>query len=709
MNRNRLVQSVSLLLALVLLVGASMLTPVINRQRAMLFDNELVEDMPAKYALLAALGSFRGLAVDALWYRAEMLKREGKFFDAKALRDMITTLQPRFPKVWAYQAWDMAYNISVATHTPQERWDWVNKGIRLLREQGIPHNPTDVGLYRELAWILFHKVGQYTDDMHWYYKLELAQEWQEVLGAPTEGATTRQALAQFEPVADAAEAYLLFDQPTRELRDLTQEVAATDPAFEPTLGRALQRSLVRFERDVTQLRAKLMRERPTLAQRLDPILDLARQQLDRAATSPLRLFLQDVPEAQPVVERLRELGLELNVDTLRRIGRIDMLIRYATLPVVQSRAADLLDDADQALLALVTDESHAGGLDAVRHYLRAKALVQRYHMDPVVMFELMQAYGPMDWRHPSSHAAYWAYLGVVKSGELRDSTKIDVLNTDRQVIHAMQSLFHYGRVSFDPLSNRIDLLPDPRFAPAYNQAMKDAVDRAESATWAGGGNVEAFESGHENFLIKAVVYAYLYGEEQESREYYQEARDLYGTRAHNQRSGRYLDTLQDFVMKQLRQDMGMLNTARPFVEAMLQRAFTQGLANGRMDVFNRYVSLARRMHESYQEERRVGIATTERDRLLMLPFDETLAETFIAYMRLAGVSILERARVYSNTPLPLRQATYLRLQDQLRRDTTAAGFDPDRLFPMPQGIDPAQMPLQQDEGRRRPPTTIERR
>src|SRR5690606_32636767 len=131
----------------------------------------------------------------------------------------------------------------------------------------------------------------------------------------------------------------------------------------------------------------------------------------------------------------------------------------------------------------------------------------------------------------------------------------------------------------------------------------EAIARANTTTWAGGGNEESFENGHENFLIKAIEYAYLYGDIEQARAFHQRVRELYGSKQHNQISGRYLQPLQDFVMEQLQQQMGTLSTARPFVEAMLRRAFVQGLANGRTDVFNRYVDLAQRMHATYQRDR----------------------------------------------------------------------------------------------------------
>src|SRR5690606_16019333 len=109
----------------------------------------------------------------------------------------ITTLQPRFPQVWAFHAWNMAYNISVTTHTPEERWSWVNNGIVLLRDQGIPLNPRAVRLYRELSWIFFHKIGQFSDDMQWYYKAQLAREWEEILGRYNTDDTTQNIIGRF--------------------------------------------------------------------------------------------------------------------------------------------------------------------------------------------------------------------------------------------------------------------------------------------------------------------------------------------------------------------------------------------------------------------------------------------------------------------------------------------------------------------------------
>ncbi|MFI4881668.1 MAG: hypothetical protein ACIAQU_03680 [Phycisphaerales bacterium JB064] len=142
------------------------------------------EGDPPQVALGIAMGAFRGLFVNILWIRANELKEEGKYYEAVDLARAITKLQPRFPQVWAFHAWNMAYNISVTTNTPQERWNWVSQGIDLLRTEGVKHNPTDMVVHKELAWLFLHKVQAFADDAHWYYKLQLAAEWHEILGPP---------------------------------------------------------------------------------------------------------------------------------------------------------------------------------------------------------------------------------------------------------------------------------------------------------------------------------------------------------------------------------------------------------------------------------------------------------------------------------------------------------------------------------------------
>jgi len=185
--RDTIILIVSVALAVALLITVGMHLDYINaqRQQMRLISNEPLENAPPSLAFATvAMGAFRGLVVDILWLRADKLKEQGQFFDAKQLADWITTLQPRFPTVWEFQAWNMAYNISVAipANQPDQRWRWVKNGIELLRDQGIPLNPKSMLLYRELANIFQHKIGDVSDDAHKYYKLQLLMAMEPLLG-----------------------------------------------------------------------------------------------------------------------------------------------------------------------------------------------------------------------------------------------------------------------------------------------------------------------------------------------------------------------------------------------------------------------------------------------------------------------------------------------------------------------------------------------
>jgi hypothetical protein len=175
-----------------LLIAAGAQLDYINGQReAMgLTINAPLENAPPTLAFATvAMGAFRGLVVDILWMRADKLKDEGQFFDARQLAEWITTLQPRFASVWEFHAWNMAYNISVAipASQPEQRWRWVKNGYELLRDKGIPLNPKSINLYRELGRILQHKIGGVSDDCHEYYKLQMVEMLEPLLQSQDNG------------------------------------------------------------------------------------------------------------------------------------------------------------------------------------------------------------------------------------------------------------------------------------------------------------------------------------------------------------------------------------------------------------------------------------------------------------------------------------------------------------------------------------------
>src|SRR5882724_3728368 len=156
-------------MAAVLMAGVSLSQNGLAREREELGLTRYTElkGAPPMLALTTvALGGFRGLIANALWIRANDLQQDGKYFEMVQLADWITKLEPSLTQVWTVQAWNMAYNISVKFTNPYDRWRWVQRGIELLRDDGLRYNPREALMYRELGWFFQHKMGQNMDDAH---------------------------------------------------------------------------------------------------------------------------------------------------------------------------------------------------------------------------------------------------------------------------------------------------------------------------------------------------------------------------------------------------------------------------------------------------------------------------------------------------------------------------------------------------------------
>lgn len=205
MSSLRAYKPVLCLLALAAWAWCGWLQSGLNRDRDTLGLTrvEPLENAPPVLAFTTvALGGFRGLIANLLWVRIGMMQESGRYFEMVQLADWITKLQPHFTTVWIYQGWNMVYNVSTKFQEPRDRWQWVQRGVELLRDQGLVYNPHDALIHRELAWFFQHKIGYYLDDAHLYYKGEWAKQmtqifgtalpnYPELLNPPDEAARTR--------------------------------------------------------------------------------------------------------------------------------------------------------------------------------------------------------------------------------------------------------------------------------------------------------------------------------------------------------------------------------------------------------------------------------------------------------------------------------------------------------------------------------------
>lgn len=138
---------------------------------------ETVAPSPAAEMIVAGLGGFRGIAAEVVWFRADRLQDEGRYAELAQLAAWLTFLEPHTPEVWAFTAWNLAYNVSVMMPTHADRWRWVDAGLRLLRDDGLRLNPGDPVLYKELAWMFLLKVGGPLDEAGALYR----EQWKGIV------------------------------------------------------------------------------------------------------------------------------------------------------------------------------------------------------------------------------------------------------------------------------------------------------------------------------------------------------------------------------------------------------------------------------------------------------------------------------------------------------------------------------------------------
>ncbi|MCZ6837562.1 MAG: hypothetical protein O7G85_17435 [Planctomycetota bacterium] len=187
MAHDRIIQLISVFVLVISASATGFILPSIlkdSEEHVLRYTNIAVDGAPPWVAIGTAIGALRGIVVDILWMKVHIMQEEGLFFEVMADAELITKLQPRFAQVWAFHGHNMAYNISVATNTEEERWEWVNAGIRLVRNEGIRYNPNTMLLYKELAFWFAHKLENNADDAHLYYKTQLCKEWHNLLGPP---------------------------------------------------------------------------------------------------------------------------------------------------------------------------------------------------------------------------------------------------------------------------------------------------------------------------------------------------------------------------------------------------------------------------------------------------------------------------------------------------------------------------------------------
>ncbi len=149
------------------LLFATVLSVVCFTRRAM--PPTVGVDSPAVATTLVMLGGSRGILAEVLWWRISELQSQRRYAELVPLTDLLVTLEPTSEEAWAYNAHNLAYNISVAHEAPAERWEWVKRGIALL-DRALRIQPTSQKLLTEMGGFWEDKIGSNRDRAAAYYR-----------------------------------------------------------------------------------------------------------------------------------------------------------------------------------------------------------------------------------------------------------------------------------------------------------------------------------------------------------------------------------------------------------------------------------------------------------------------------------------------------------------------------------------------------------
>ncbi|MEP6663673.1 MAG: hypothetical protein ABJC04_08410 [Verrucomicrobiota bacterium] len=436
-TQNKFYKPVLLLLAAGLFFTASRVQQAMNQDRLTLglTRMEPLENAPPVLAFTTvALGGFRGLIANALWIRASDLQENDKYFEMVQLADWITKLEPHFGQVWYFQAWNMAYNISVKFSDPADRWRWVRRGIELLRDDGLRWNPDETLLYRELSWIFQHKMGNNLDDAHKFYKAAWADEMQKLLGG-----------------------------------------------------------------------------KPNYAELLNPQTDEQRE--------------------------------------------------------------------------------------------RVKTLREKYKMDPQLMKDVDELYGPLEWRLPDAHAIYWAELGR------RKAKKEDQETLRRSIYQTMQQAFVRGGLTENKIDKTYTLGPNLDLAEKVNHIyeMMEQDDPSKR---------DLVKTGHKNFVLNATYFLYVANRRAEAARFYAYLEKHYPEALLDKNKKKL--SLDELALQQMTEDVGETdaNKTTANIQGLLVTSFSE-LAQGNDEQATNYELFAKKIWDRYARQTQ-GTG----DRISLKPFSE---------------------------------------------------------------------------------------
>jgi hypothetical protein len=222
---------------------------------------------------------------------------------------------------------------------------------------------------------------------------------------------------------------------------------------------------------------------------------------------------------------------------------------------------------------------------------RAKNLKSKYKMDPVIMKQVDEKYGPLEWRLPESHAIYWAYLGLQKA-------KREELITLRRVIYqSMQTAFMRGALIEDKMSGQLmlgyNLDMTENANASYQEMMSEDPEQKEHIA-----------NAHKNFLKNVPYFFFIKNRRAEAERWFKILKEKYPVAVPSHL------TLEDYAIHSIfAEDISETNVDRvkAAVDSLLVNYFVD-LATDEDDRAMNYHRMAMLVHKEYMGRIRGSVA-----------------------------------------------------------------------------------------------------
>jgi hypothetical protein len=128
------------------------------RERFELGESDLGDLDPSGAAMNLVLLGLRGVAANILWIQAEDQKNHKDWEQMRATTEQIIRLQPHYAKVWEYNGWNLAFNVSAEWDAVPDRYFWVKEGGKFL-QKGVGRNRRSSDLHWHVGRVYGPKIG----------------------------------------------------------------------------------------------------------------------------------------------------------------------------------------------------------------------------------------------------------------------------------------------------------------------------------------------------------------------------------------------------------------------------------------------------------------------------------------------------------------------------------------------------------------------